>query len=251
MGGVYSDTVLFFGSLIGISAGLVGSGGNIINDILDVETDKINRPDRPLPSGKVSETTAMRLYLFTKMGGIFFASLAGIIPAVIAALSSIVIFFYSYYLKNIPLVGNITVAFFTGLIFVFGASAVDNYNGVIFPFIFSFFINLIREIVKDVEDMEGDEATEVTTFPIVFGLDASKKLISILSLVLVVLVFLPFAFQVYRIEYLVIISLSVAPGLVSSMDAVRKASRKEDYTVISRNLKWIMILGIVAILFGL
>lgn len=250
-GGVYSDTVLYHGILVGIAAALVGAGGNIINDILDVETDKINRPDRPIPSGKVSETTAMRIYIFVKIGGIFFASIAGIFPGIIAAFSSIIIFFYSYSLKNIPLVGNITVAFFTGLIFVFGASAVGNFSGILFPFLFSFFINFIREIVKDVEDIEGDRETEVHTFPIVFGIETSKKIITGLIFSLTVLTFIPFFLAVYKIEYLIIIALSVSPGLVTCAKAIKKAEIKEDYSKISKNLKLIMALGIVAILFGL
>lgn len=248
--GALNHATLYFGVLTGVSAALIGAGGNIINDILDVEIDRINRPDRPLPAGKVTVKTATRLYIFSKMFGIFFASLAGIIPALIAAGSSFIIFFYSYFLKNIPLVGNVTVSFFTGLVFIFGASTVGNYSNALFPFIFAFMINLIREVVKDVEDIEGDLAEGVRTFPVIFGVEPARKLSVILTVVLITITFLPFLLEVYKIEYLVIIAVSVAPALVSVIRDITKAKEKKDWSRISGHLKLIMILGILAIIAG-
>lgn len=249
--GDFTHATLYFGVIAGVSSALIGAGGNIINDILDVEIDRINRPDRPIPSGKVTVTTATRLYIFSKMFGIFFAAMAGIIPALIAAASSFVIFFYSYILKNIPLVGNITVSFFTGLVFVFGASMVDNYSNALFPFIFAFMINLIREVVKDVEDIEGDRAESVKTFPVIFGVEAARKIAVVFTVFLVLVTFIPFLLKVYRIEYLVIIAVSVAPALVSVIRDITRAKEKKDWSKISGHLKLIMILGILAIIAGI
>ncbi|MBV6445041.1 MAG: 4-hydroxybenzoate octaprenyltransferase [Ignavibacteriaceae bacterium] len=249
--GIINATTLVFGFLIGGSAAFVAAGGNIVNDIIDLETDKINRPDRPLPSGKVSVKTATKMYIFAKIFGFFFASLVGILPAIIAVLTSSLIFLYSFLLKKIPLVGNLTVAFFTGLVFIFGASAVGNYSHAIFPFLFAFTINLIREIVKDVEDIEGDRATGVKSLPVVFGIEKTKNIAVQISVTLIIMVFLPFFFKVYKIEYLVIIALSVAPALVSVIKEIRSATEKKNWGVISRNLKFIMILGIFAILMGI
>lgn len=250
-GGEFSRATLYFGVLIGSSAALIGSGGNIINDILDLKTDKINRPDRPLPSGELTTKTATRLYIFCKLSGVFLASIAGILPAVIAGATSFALFFYSYSFKSIPLIGNITVALLTGLVFIFGASAVDNYDNALFPFIFSFLINLIREIVKDIEDVPGDAKSGITTFPVVFGVPVSKKLISVLIVSLIIATFIPFFLEIYKIEYLIIITLSVNPALVLSLKSLTKASNQKDYSTISRNLKFIMFLGIFSILMGL
>jgi len=230
---------------------MIGAGGNIINDILDVEIDRINRPDRPLPAGKVTVTTATRLYIFSKMFGIFFAAMAGIIPALIAAASSFIIFFYSYFLKNIPLVGNFTVSVFTGMVFIFGASTVNNYSNALFPFIFAFMINMVREVVKDVEDIEGDTAENVRTFPVIFGVEPARKLAVIITLLLITVTFVPFLLQVYRIEYLVVIAVSVAPALTSVIRDTTRAKEKKDWGRISGHLKLIMILGILAIIAGI
>jgi geranylgeranylglycerol-phosphate geranylgeranyltransferase len=250
-GGEFTHATLYFGVLIGSSAALIGSGGNIINDILDQKTDKINRPDRPLPSGELTTKSATRLYIFCKISGVFLASIAGIVPALIAAFSSFILFFYSYSLKSIPLAGNLTVALLTGLVFVFGASAVNNYDNALFPFIFSFLINLIREIVKDIEDVPGDSKTGITTFPVVFGVPLSKKLLTVLIVSLIIATFLPFIFEIYKIEYLIIITLSVNPALVLSLKSLTKAENQKDYASISSNLKFIMFLGIFAIMLGL
>ncbi|MBK7866364.1 MAG: geranylgeranylglycerol-phosphate geranylgeranyltransferase [Ignavibacteriales bacterium] len=250
-GGEFTHATLYFGVLIGSSAALIGSGGNIINDILDQKTDKINRPDRPLPSGDLTSKSATRLYIFCKISGVFLASIAGIVPALIAAFSSFILFFYSYSLKSVPLAGNLTVAFLTGLVFIFGASAVNNYENALFPFIFSFLINLIREIVKDIEDVPGDSKTGITTFPVVFGVPLSKKLLTVLIVSLIIATFLPFIFEIFKIEYLIIITLSVNPALVLSLKSLTKAKNQKDYSSISSNLKFIMFLGIFAILLGL
>ncbi|KAA0265550.1 MAG: hypothetical protein EDM75_02430 [Chlorobiota bacterium] len=249
--GELTHATLYFGVLTGVSAALIGAGGNIINDILDVEIDRINRPDRPLPAGKVTVTTATRLYIFSKMFGIFFAAMAGIIPALIAAASSFIIFFYSYFLKNIPLVGNFTVSVFTGMVFIFGASTVNNYSNALFPFIFAFMINMVREVVKDVEDIEGDTAENVRTFPVIFGVEPARKLAVIITLLLITVTFVPFLLQVYRIEYLVVIAVSVAPALISVIRDTTRAKEKKDWGRISGHLKLIMILGILAIIAGI
>ena len=70
-----------------------------------------------------------------------------------------------------------TVAFLTGLVFIFGGVVVENPTAAIVPAIFAFLINLIREIVKDMEDVEGDNKAGVITFPIKFGFQKSKILI--------------------------------------------------------------------------
>jgi 4-hydroxybenzoate polyprenyltransferase len=136
-------------------------------------------------------------------------------------------------------------------VFVFGASAVNNYENALFPFIFSFLINLIREIVKDIEDVPGDGKTGITTFPVVFGVPLSKKIITILILSLIIATFIPFVLEIYKIEYLIIITLSVNPALVLSLKSLTKAENQKDYSAISSNLKFIMFLGIFAILLGL
>ncbi len=249
--GELNQATLYFGVLTGVSAALIGAGGNIINDILDVEIDRINRPDRPLPAGKVTVTSATRLYIFSKMFGIFFAAMAGIVPALIAAASSFIIFFYSYFLKNIPLVGNFTVSVFTGMVFIFGASTVDNYSNAFFPFIFAFMINMVREVVKDIEDIEGDSAENVRTFPVVFGIEPARKLSVAITILLIIVTFIPFFLQVYKIEFLVVIAVSVAPALVSVIRDITRAREKKDWGRISQHLKLIMILGILAIIAGI
>ncbi|MBK6682495.1 MAG: UbiA family prenyltransferase [Ignavibacteriales bacterium] len=249
-GGEFTHATLYFGVLIGSSAALIGSGGNIINDILDQKPIKLTAPTGPSLRELTLKICHTTLH-FCKISGVFLASIAGIVPAINRSFFLFYSLFYSYSLKSVPLVGNLTVAFLTGLVFVFGASAVNNYENALFPFLFSFLKNLIREIVKDIEDVPGDSKTGITTFPVVFGVPLSKKLLTVLIVSLIVATFLPFIFEIYKIEYLIIITLSVNPALVLSLKSLTKAKNQKDYSSISSNLKFIMFLGIFAILLGL
>jgi len=105
----------------------------------------------------------------------------------IVLFSIVLLFLYSKYLKRIPLLGNVTVAFLTGLVFIFGGVVVSNPGAAIVPAVFAFLINLIRELVKDMEDIEGDKIAGVITFPIKYSLKKTSILILIIGLLLIVI----------------------------------------------------------------
>ena len=83
----------------------------------------------------------------------------------------------------------------TGLAFIYGGFAADNPDAAVIPAVFAFLINLIREIVKDVQDIEGDSKLNYQTFPIRFGIDTSKRLVILISLVLILFTLYPFVTQ--------------------------------------------------------
>ena len=162
--------------LAAFAASFALASGNIINDINDVEIDKINKPLRPLPSGKLTIQQAYGLYISTCFSiNLDFLLFLNEVALAIVLFSIILLFFYSKYLKSILLVGNMTVAFLTGLVFIFGGVVVENPTAAIVPAIFAFLINLIREIVKDIEDVEGDYKADLVTFPIKFGVQKIKN----------------------------------------------------------------------------
>lgn len=139
------DFILTTGILAGIAGLFSAAGGNVINDYFDIEIDRINRPDRALPSNIISPNCALIVYSIYIIASLLVASLIGLIPFGIVALANIILFFYSKNLKRVPLIGNITVAFFTGLAFVFGGVAATNPLSAIIPAIFAFLVNLIRK----------------------------------------------------------------------------------------------------------
>ena len=207
---VFSSSVI----LAAFAASFTLASGNIINDIYDIEIDKINRSSRPLPSGKISYKEAHGLYFTFLLLSLIISLFINIPAFFIVILATLVLFLYSKYLKRIPLIGNITVAFLTGLVFIYGGIAVENYDAAIIPALFAFLINLMREIVKDMQDIKGDEKASVISFPIKYGFQKSKILSLVVSILLILFTFYPFLIQLYRIEYFIIVMVIVNPLLI-------------------------------------
>lgn len=238
---------IFFAAL---SGSLIGAAGNIINDILDLKIDMINRPERVLPSGRLSSREAVFLYILINSAALILSYFAGTGALIIAAIAAAVIFFYSYRLKGIPLAGNFTVAFITGLAFVYGGAAVGNWKEGILPGVFAFFINFIRELLKDIEDMKGDSAAGAKTFPAVFGVKKSVSLLKFLTLALIILTSVPFVFHLYGILYFVIVMLTVNVLLVFFIKELKPSLGTKELRKLSNLLKLIMVLGLAAIIAG-
>jgi geranylgeranylglycerol-phosphate geranylgeranyltransferase len=234
--------------LASFAGAFIGSGGNIVNDIFDIEIDRINRPRRMLPSEKLSIKHAWILYFLFSAGGVILALFINASTFFIALISFIVIFFYSYSLKKIPLFGNVTVAFFTGLAFIFGGTAVNNWKKGIIPAVFAFLINLIRELIKDMEDKEGDAANGIITFPIKYGIGKTNLLITIFTILLIAVTTIPLWFAFYSIEYFIIVMLGVNVILVYFLKELHKAD--VNFRMMSNLLKLNMILGLIAIYAG-
>ena len=236
--------------LAALSAGFTASAGNIINDIFDIEIDKINRPERPLPSGVLTINEAYVLYLICfVISGLLVVTISQIV-VIIVLLSHLLLFLYSKYLKRIPLVGNITVAFLTGLVFIFGGVVAENPSAAIIPALFAFFINLIRELVKDMQDVEGDRAAGVITFPIKFGFQKTKYLITFITLILILFTLYPFITQLYEIEYFVVVMVMVNSLLVFILKKLFEDDSIKNLNKMSNLLKLNMVFGLIAIYLG-
>lgn len=253
VGGVISsesnsyDSVLILASF---TAAIVAASGNVINDYFDIEIDKISHPDRPLAAGKITPSNAIKFYSILVLVALAISFFLNRELFIITIIALIILFLYSLYLKKIPLVGNITVALLTALAFFFGGIAVNNAEATIVPAVFAFMINLIRELVKDVEDIEGDKSNNVITFPISFGMSVTKYLIAFLIFVLIGFTFYPFVNQSYKIEYFVLVMLVVNPLLIFVLKKLFVSRDKENYHQISSILKLNMIFGLIAIYLG-
>jgi 4-hydroxybenzoate polyprenyltransferase len=157
---------------------------------------------------------------------------------------------YSAYLKTRPLVGNIAIALLTALAFIYGGYVTGNPAAAIIPAGFAFLINLIREIVKDIQDVEGDKKAGVSTFPIKYGFQKSKILIVISTIILILYTLYPFIAQLYKIEYFVVVMVFVNPLLILSLKILFDSKKENNLCVVSNMLKLNMVLGLVAIYLG-
>lgn len=247
MKGEFSVFIIAFAAL---SAGSAASAGNIINDIFDISIDKLNRPDRPLPSGAVSKGRAIMLYIFFVMLSLILAAEVNTAALMVALSADILLFMYSFKLKSVPLIGNGVVAGMTALAFLYGGIAVNNISYAFIPAVFAFLINAIREIVKDMEDVKGDSANNIITYPVLKGYRAAKILILVLGIVLIIATFYPFINGIYSIEYFIIVMITVNPLTVVAVKKLFNDHSPESLNIISRLLKLNMIFGLAAIYLG-
>ncbi|MBK7104238.1 MAG: geranylgeranylglycerol-phosphate geranylgeranyltransferase [Ignavibacteriae bacterium] len=243
----YVSQNIFFAAF---SASLIAAAGNIINDIFDYNIDLINRPERPLPSNEISINFAIILYIIFTAGGLFLSYSVSWDLFFIAILVSLILLLYSYLLKRIILLGNLTVAFCTALAFIYGGIAVNNLQAAIIPALFAFLVNLIREIVKDVEDQKGDLENNIITFPLKFGMKSTKIFLSFLIIVLILFTFYPFVNSIYKIEYFIIVLFSVNLILAYVLKLILKNNFENKISQISHLLKLSMLFGLIAILAG-
>lgn len=234
--------------LAAFSGAFATAAGNVINDIFDVEIDKINRPDRILPKGDLTLRQAVYIYIILNSCAVLTAMFLNTFAFLIVLVSIIIIFLYSYELKKVPLLGNIVVAGLTGLVFLFGGTAVGNIMPAFLPAIFAFCLNFVREIVKDMQDMKGDKQNNVITFPQKYGLQRAVKVVFVGTLALIILTFVPFFLHYYKIEYFVVIMISVNLILVYFLKLIK--NNEGNYTLMSILLKVDMIFGLVAIYLG-
>jgi geranylgeranylglycerol-phosphate geranylgeranyltransferase len=194
--------------LIFLAVFLVTGAGNAVNDYFDREIDAVNRPDRPVPSGRVTPKQALMWSYALFAAGCILASLLNWLCLVIAVVNSILLYLYARNLKTTLLMGNICVAYLTGSTFLFGG-AVLGYAGmaaVLIPFWLSSLATMSREIMKDVEDMEGDSRAGARTLPILAGEKIAGVVAAIFALVAVVLSYQPS----YGTTYLAIVALADA-----------------------------------------
>lgn len=233
-----------------IAGAFASAAGNAINDYYDVEIDKINRPERMIPANKISREAALKIYFLFLFNSLLPALMLPVKAALILISSSYIIFMYSFRLKKIALFGNVVVAFMTGFAFIFGAAAAGNIKAGIIPAVFAFLINFMREIVKDMEDIEGDYKSLVKTYPQIYGFREAKLLAVQIGILLFVCSLIPFIFKFYRIEFFVLMMILVNPLLIYSMKKLFTGDGKNNFRSVSNLLKLNMIFGLMAILIG-
>ena len=245
--GDYSITKIL---LAAFSGGLTASAGNIINDYFDINIDRINRPQRVLPKGKLNLNEALFFYIVLTILSFLISFLISINAFLIVFVSSILLFFYSYRVKRTLLLGNFLVAFLTGLAFIYGGIAVDNIRSAIVPAFFALCINFIREIVKDMEDIEGDKSEGINTFPLIYGTSKAKKVILISTIILILLTSYPFVMSLYKIEYFIFVMVIVNPILVYVIKSIFENDSTKNLNKLSILLKLDMVFGLAAIYLG-
>ena len=238
-----------------ISAALLvvcyNAGANAINDYCDYAIDKINRPDRPLVTGLVRLETAKWIGIvlfvigtalaFNLNWGARFLALFGALPLMV---------FYTPVLKGQPLIGNIAVAMILGLAFLFAGAAVGNPAPLLVPAALAFSLTLVREMVKDIADMEGDEKSGLRTFPLLVGESAAIMTAINLAFLVAVGTLFPFITGYYSWHYLIVALIGVITPLFYMIYVLIKSPGADQAVFSARLLKFATLMGVVAIYLG-
>ncbi|MCD6024539.1 MAG: Digeranylgeranylglyceryl phosphate synthase [Fibrobacteria bacterium] len=232
---------------------LLVAAGNADNDVRDIETDRVNRPHRPLPSGHIrvgaARATAAALYI----GAVLLAWIGSPFHGALALAMAVLLWLYNRFLKGKPLSGNLAVSLLCGLAvyFVelpllvdFPLEAHDSLPAALFAFLATF----AREVVKDAEDIAGDRAAGHRTYAVAAGAGAARKLA--FAVVALILAFLPFPalFFGYGRAYS-LAAIALAGPLVFLL--LRELARPDaNFTRAQKLLKGLMLAGMVALLAG-
>ncbi len=230
-----------------IAASLVTAGGNAINDYFDVDIDRINRPGRPLASGSLSKRSVRVFYSLVTLGGLTASAAVNELTFIIAVGAAILVLLYSAKLKRTVFFGNFVVALVTGLAFIFGGAAVRNFSDVYPAAIFAFLTNLIREIIKDAEDVKGDSETGIRTIATRYGTKTAEWLSLALTGVLLYIVWEAYRLSVLPVQFLAVCGLTILP--ISVYVSYLLVTR-QDFSEASFGYKLIMIFGLVALVVG-
>lgn len=253
--------------LLVIATVCIAAGGYIINNIIDQDTDEIAKPQNRVVGVSISETEAYNWYIILTIIGVgigFYLSNVICKPtfASMSILVATLLYVYATNLKQIPLLGNIIVALLLStsivtiaLFDILPAIDLENYNRMKSAFdilinyaIFAFIINLIREIIKDVEDMDGDFQTGINTLPIFIGMQKTKLLVGFLTLMAIVILAYYLKNSLFEFDYTIYYALVFVFGpLVYFGAKLISATTKKEFHHLSTILKIVLFFGILSI----
>ncbi|MBN2564311.1 MAG: geranylgeranylglycerol-phosphate geranylgeranyltransferase [Candidatus Eisenbacteria bacterium] len=225
------------------------AGANALNDGLDRDTDTINRPGRPVPSGRMSPGAALAaagvafivsLALAATVSGRALALVAGwlVLTAV-----------YSRSLKGVPIAGNVAVAAVASTPFLMGGFSQGKYLLAMIPTAIAFLLHLAREIVKDIEDIEGDRAAGLRTLAVRQGPEVAWGAARGVLIALIGLAAVPFALGIYGWGYAAFVVV-IDVLLIRAMISMTRGASKDGAARISAALKLVMVLGLAAFAAG-
>ncbi len=235
--------------LAALTGGFVAAAANSINDYFDVEIDRINKPSRPIPRGDASKVEAWGEWFVLSVVAVALNLLLNHWALVIVVCAVVILYWYSAYFKRAIIIGNFIVAVMTGMAFIYGAVAVGNVTRAIVPAIFAFLINLIREIIKDIEDVEGDRKENARTLPVRYGNKPALLFASATIVILIVTTLAAYQIGLYTVLYLYPV-LSVDVLLVVVLIWMWKDQTPSTMNKLSNGLKLCMLVGLAALFLG-
>jgi 4-hydroxybenzoate polyprenyltransferase len=266
--GVRVTLSLFEFILLVLATICIAAAGNVINDVYDVETDLVNKPHNVIVGKSISEKTALNLFIILNIIGVgigFYLSnrigRSGF--AALFIIISVLLYIYATYLKQTVLIGNIIISILVamgiiivGLFDLLPAITPQNqptqlaiFKIVLNYALFAFMINLLREIIKDIEDIDGDSKAEIKTLPVVIGKKRTTIFVFILSLIPLIAVTYYVITYLYKQQIAVVYFLIfiIAPLLYFTIKSISAKNNLELHQL-SNILKLVMLFGVLSLL---
>ena len=253
--------------LLVIATICIAAGGYVINNIMDQDTDEIAKPQNRVVGVSISETVAYNWYIGLTIVGVgigFYLSNVIYKPtfASMFILVATLLYMYATSFKQIPVLGNVVVALMLstsiiiiGLFDILPAIDVDNrfrmkeaFDILMHYAIFAFIINLIREIVKDMEDMDGDYQSGINSLPIAIGVQKTKIVVGVLTVISIGILAYYVNSNLFELDYVVYYAmiLIVGPLIYFGVKLLNAATKKE-FHHLSLVLKIILFFGILSV----
>jgi len=192
-----------------VAAVLITGAGNAINDYFDRNIDKVNRPKRPIPSGRVEPSTAL-----ATSQAMFALGILLVIPinwecVIVAALNSFILISYAAGLKRVGIAGNVAIGYLVGSTFLFGGLVIGELQVASILAAMAILATVGRELIKDIEDMKGDRANKIVTIPLRYGTRKAAALATAFIAAAIVLAPLPRILDIFGPVYLWVATVAI------------------------------------------
>ncbi|EPR73463.1 (S)-2,3-di-O-geranylgeranylglyceryl phosphate synthase-like protein [Winogradskyella psychrotolerans RS-3] len=246
----------------------IAAAGYVINDVYDIETDRINKPDQLIINKHITEKNATTIFIILNIIGVglgFYLSNGIGKPEFFAIffVTSALLYMYASFLKQIAIVGNVVVSIMVCLsillvgVFELIPAMTENNKAIQTTFLyiirdyafFALMINFVRELVKDIEDIDGDHKAGIQTLPILLGRERSTKIVFMLSLIPIVSIVYYVITYLFKQQLVVgyFLIFVIAPLIYVSIKLF-SAESKAQYKHISFILKLVMLTGMLSLL---
>lgn len=222
---------------------LVLTGGNVMNDVLDAENDKVNHPERPIPSGKITKKQGTYLYISSYILSVLIALLfLNLYAVILVIMADLLLILYETKGKYRGLSGNIIISILIGAIFLFGGIVFLKPERTLLLMALASLSNLSRELIKDVQDMEGD--IDRVTFPKRYGARAALNLSSALIFTTIIVSFVPYLAKLFSYQYLIAVIICDISFVFTMIMQYKSAKKGQNLSKLS------MMLGLISFTVG-
>jgi 4-hydroxybenzoate polyprenyltransferase len=233
--------------LIVLASSLTIASGYIINNFYDAQKDLINRPKKSMLDRLVSQGTKLQVYFVLNFIVVLLAFMVSWRAAVFFSVYIFLIWFYSHKLKKYPLIGNLTAALLAVLPFFGILMYFKNFYEVIFAHAtFLYLLILIRELIKDLENLQGDLVANYRTIPVMFGENTAKNVIMVLAFSTLIPVYL--LVEVYDVGYMDIYFYTGMIVMIFFLFRLWKAESRDEYQLLHNTLKALIVAGVFCII---